>query len=1067
MLVLLALMVALPAGAVASAPFIIDAGFSSHPLGRHLEYCVDKSGAFSLDGIVSGKQDARFLPVQTDYPSFGFSRSPHWFRLKVHNVTGKTVHWILEYNYPSIDHVEAFIPETSGYRLHEGGDSIPFERREVRTRSIAFPVTQGPGEETFYLRVRSSGSLTVPLTAYSRDTFTAGTQNEMALLFLHYGIMLALALYNLFIFASTRERSYLYLALFTASIALYSMVQNGLAFQFLWPSAVRWANVSNPVFLFSSVLWAIQFSRSFLSLGLLTPRTDRVMKYFFLANLPLVLMSFFIDYFFAVQISTASAGITACLVLAAGSMLLLKGRRPARFFMLAWAAMIAGTALTALRAFGLAPSGLVSMWGYQFGSSIMVILFSFGVADQMNVLRREREKALEALKESEEKYRILVENAREGILVIVDDRPRYANRSFIDISGYSPEEFYRLDFFNDLFPDTPKGRELVRSRYHKRLKGEDTPGQYEAQMINRQGEIIDVFISAAVITIEGRTGSLSIITNISSLKKAEKTILHQYEEIQSQYEELEALNEELVSTQNELLDANDSLTREREKLAITLRSIDDAVITTDTSGRITYLNRNAETLAGFSAAEAEGRPCRDLFTMKDPAGGEVMEDPVRMVLDRGGIDNRDMVLARDSGDAVIVELNGALLRDKSGEITGTVLALRDVTAKQRLEQELQKMNRLESLGVLAGGIAHDFNNLLTAVLANTSILRTRASSDEKTQRMFTLIERAGERAVNLTRQLLTFSKGGEPIKKTASVLALLRECVELTLTGSRALCNLVQETPEKELWPLKFDVDQMSQVFNNILINAIQSMPGGGTITVAVANAGTIPEGLPLHKGRHVKISFSDQGPGIPAELQEKIFDPYFTTKNRGYGLGLATSYSIIKKHGGYIQVSSLPGTGSTFTVFLRSSSEHETVEKMLISKPAVSSCCKVLIMDDEDIIRESLAGILEQCGYCSAAAKDGREALEIYREAAEKGDPFDVVIMDLTIPGGMGGREAVAELRKIDPSALCIVSSGYSDDPVLARPGEYGFDGVITKPYKIGVITSTIEGLVKGKTPG
>lgn len=476
------------AGSVfASTPFAIDNNFSHHPLGRHLEYCIDEAGTLTLDGITSGKQVALFQPVMTDYPSFGFSRAFHWFRFKVHNWTGETASWVLEYNYPSIDHVEAFIPGPSGYRLHEGGDSIPFERREIRTRSIAFPVTQPPGEAIIYLRVRSRGSITVPLTAYSRDAFNAGTQSEMALLFLHYGIMLALALYNLFIFASTRERSYLYLSLFVMSIAFYSMVQNGLAFQFLWPRAVRWANVSNPFFLFSSVLWALQFSRSFLGLGVLTPRTDRVIKYFFIANLPLLFTPFFIDYFYATQLSTVSSGITVCLVLAAGSMLLLKGRRTARFFMLAWAAMIAGTALTALRAFGLAPSGLVSMWGYQFGSSIMVILFSFGVADQMNELRREREKALTALKESEEKYRILVENAREGILVIVDDKPRYANRTFIEISGYSPEEFYRLNLFDDLFPDTPSGRELVRSRYHARLRGEETPAQYEAQMINRQG----------------------------------------------------------------------------------------------------------------------------------------------------------------------------------------------------------------------------------------------------------------------------------------------------------------------------------------------------------------------------------------------------------------------------------------------------------------------------------------------------------------------------------------------------------------------------------------------------
>ncbi|RJP24306.1 MAG: hypothetical protein C4529_02875, partial [Deltaproteobacteria bacterium] len=225
----------------ASTPFIIHDNLTSHPLGRHLEYCVDEEGSLTLDGIVSGNQAARFLPVTTEYPSFGYSRAVHWLRLRTHNMAGKTVHWILDYNYPNIDHVESFIPGPGGYVRHEGGDSIPFDRREIRARSIAFPVTQEPGEAAIFLRVRSSGSITVPLTAHSREAFTAGAGNETALLFLHYGIMLALALYNVFIFSSTREKSYLYLFLFTVSIALFSMVQNGLAFQYLWPRAVRWA----------------------------------------------------------------------------------------------------------------------------------------------------------------------------------------------------------------------------------------------------------------------------------------------------------------------------------------------------------------------------------------------------------------------------------------------------------------------------------------------------------------------------------------------------------------------------------------------------------------------------------------------------------------------------------------------------------------------------------------------------------------------------------------------------------------------------------------------------------
>jgi PAS domain S-box-containing protein len=468
------------------------------------------------------------------------------------------------------------------------------------------------------------------------------------------------------------------------------------------------------------------------------------------------------------------------------------------------------------------------------------------------------------------------------------------------------------------------------------------------------------------------------------------------------------------------------------------------------------MNPSAEKLTGYALEKADGKRISDIFSLHAMKDDNAPLNPVHEIIAHGHLENNEMLLHVSGNEPIVVELSGAPIRDKAGNITGAVLALRDITARQRLEQEISKINRLESLGVLAGGIAHDFNNLLTAVLANASLLKMRSTMDEKAHRMLAMIEKAGDKAVNLTRQLLTFARGGEPIKKTASITALLGECIELTLTGSNCLCTVVHETPEVDLWPLAIDSGQISQVFNNLLINAIQAMPSGGTITVTIRNA-VAPEGLPLAEGRYVSIAFRDEGEGIPEENIGKIFDPYFTTKDRGYGLGLATCYSIIKKHDGYIHVESKQGVGSTFTVYIPSTEEAAKEHVRRKAKATTSKKYRLLLMDDEEYILASLSSILESHGHECATARDGVEALNKYEEAVRQGRAFDIVIMDLTVPGGMGGKDAAREFVKLPQKPVLIVSSGYYSDPVLARPSEYGFDGVIMKPYSSDDVIASI----------
>lgn len=380
---------------------------------------------------------------------------------------------------------------------------------------------------------------------------------------------------------------------------------------------------------------------------------------------------------------------------------------------------------------------------------------------------------------------------------------------------------------------------------------------------------------------------------------------------------------------------------------------------------------------------------------------------------------------------------------------------RDITERRKADEEREKMQRLESIGILAGGIAHDFNNLLAGILGNIDLAKMHVKPGDKLYKRLEDTETASLRARDLTQQLLTFSKGGEPVKKDFSVSALLRDSVGFTLSGSNVRCEYL--IPE-DLWPVNADEGQINQVISNLVINAMQAMPGGGLIIASCENIAIGPkDAIPLKKGQYVKITLRDQGTGISEEHLAKIFDPYFTTKERGKGLGLATSYSIIKRHDGYITVESQLGVGTAFHIYLPASPDAVLAEKAEEEKPFISRG-RILVMDDEEIVRMVATEMLSTLGHEVAVARDGAEAIELYIRAKASGLPFDAVIMDLTIPGGMGGKEAIGRLKEIDPAVKVIVSSGYSNDPIMAHHQEYGFVGSVIKPYMVKDLSEALH---------
>jgi signal transduction histidine kinase/CheY-like chemotaxis protein len=407
--------------------------------------------------------------------------------------------------------------------------------------------------------------------------------------------------------------------------------------------------------------------------------------------------------------------------------------------------------------------------------------------------------------------------------------------------------------------------------------------------------------------------------------------------------------------------------------------------------------------------------------------------------------------------AILIGLWGVALRRRVQQQTGQIR--RQLERETQLESELQRSSRLEALGLLAGGIAHDFNNLLTVVMGNLSLLRDTPQLDDDALSSLDQAEKAVGRSRDLTMQLLTFAKGGNPIRTTVSLAGVVQEAAHFALHGSTVLPSF-RFAPD--LWPAEVDKGQISQVVQNIVINAVQAMPQGGRVDLALANELVPADHRLLAAGRYVRLTISDTGPGISADALPRVFDPYFTTKKSGHGIGLATVHSIVKKHQGHITVTSKPGAGASFHIWLPAAvgTEHPTPAPATTPVKATLSG-RALVLDDEDSIRRLATAMLARLGLETVAVVDGAEAIRAYAAALEQGRPFSLVILDLTIPGGIGGEETLRELLKIDPAVCAIVSSGYSNNPVLSDHRSYGFKGMVSKPYELADLALVVEQLL------
>ncbi len=486
----------------------------------------------------------------------------------------------------------------------------------------------------------------------------------------------------------------------------------------------------------------------------------------------------------------------------------------------------------------------------------------------------------------------------------------------------------------------------------------------------------------------------------------------------------------------------DQLDSARSTFATAFAAMPSGVILTDAKGEITQVNPACEKLFSWPPEAMLGLPLGTIFANSDDAA-RISSDIFKAPLTSPA----ECQLTNARERPFWAELLGAPITSETGKPLGAVVVVVDATERRRAQIERERTGKIDLLGLLAGGIAHDFNNILTAVTSSVTLAKMELDGDSPAMVYLNDTQPALEQARALSRQLLTFSKGGAPVRKLCDVGKLTRETIEFSLRGSKLAP--VFDIPEGA-WPAEVDEGQIGQVLSNLAVNADQASSIGGKLYVALKNQ-LLPsenqKGIPA--GDYLEISVRDEGCGIPFGLLNKIFDPYFTTKKTGNGLGLATVHSIIKRHGGTIEVASREGQGTTFTIWLPAASKLEvTVNSTSVSSNssgAPSRQKRVLLLEDQDIIRISVGRLLEKSGCVVCACESGEKAVEACRNADAK---FDLAILDMTLPGGMSGLETFKQLREIDPELYGVVSSGYAEDPVMAEPERYGFGAVLPKPY-------------------
>jgi PAS domain S-box-containing protein len=510
--------------------------------------------------------------------------------------------------------------------------------------------------------------------------------------------------------------------------------------------------------------------------------------------------------------------------------------------------------------------------------------------------------------------------------------------------------------------------------------------------------------------------------------------------------------------------------RERDLLNRLMETSPVGIVVVDRRGRLTYSNSYAQNLFALSAEELAERTFDDpRWALADPEGNPLSAEdlPFRKIMTTGRpVHGANLSVETGDGRRRQLQVNASSIQDPEGNPDGMVAAVEDVTLRKRVEEELLKVQKLESVATLAGGIAHDFNNLLMIIMGNISLAQDYTDHQGELYQLLVESELACQRATEVTSRFITFSRGGSHVRKVMAVDGVVRDAANLACAGSNIRPRFeFPENPRR----VQIDIRQFQQALINVLNNARDAMPAGGEVEIRVENhlRETGEDHLPLKTGEYVRISVIDSGGGIAEEHLGKIFDPYFSTKakgpEKGVGMGLATTFSVLKGLGGYVEAVSRPGEGTAVHLYLPAAQEPPPAPPETAAAPEAGPVARprrALVMDDEKTIRTLVRQMLHRLGYEVVLTEEGEEAVQAYRDRLASRSGFDLVILDLTVPGGMGGREALARLRELDPHVVAVVSSGYATDPIMADFERHGFSAAMVKPYSLRELRETLEGL-------
>ena len=683
--------------------------------------------------------------------------------------------------------------------------------------------------------------------------------------------------------------------------------------------------------------------------------------------------------------------------------------------------------------------------------------------------------------ESEEKFRTLTNSTNIGVVLHQNKEILYANKVIVNVTGFTEDQLMKMTFFDLIHEDSI---EFFIDNYEKMINGENSLKSIDIKInaitANTNNDKEPIWISITVNEIIYKDNSTYLVSALDITSRK--------------------------SVENQLF-------RERERLKVALESIGDGVITTSIEGVIRYINVAGSEITGYTLEEAVGKDLTDIFNIYYEDDKRKIINPlkkVKLTKEKTVFIDHPLLLSKNDKELRISNTTAPMI-DKSGKIDGIVIVFRDLTEFIDTEDELQRMRKLESLEVLAGGIAHDFNNLLTGIFGNLTIAKLHSPKSEKSYEHIETAEKAMAKAVSLSNQLSAFSKTGDPEKIVTNMEIFVKESAEFSLSGSNVKLNF---EVKDDLLLTEVDQGLLNQVISNIVINASQSMcdnnrsndddegrdvsNNGKNLYLEIKNESKISSknnennvnnnNKPQHiiktsnieskvatfikKSRYndfVRITFRDEGEGIEKKFLSKIFDPYYTTKKKGKGLGLASSHSIMNKHKGQIFVDSEKGIGTEFTLLLPASreiterimKENEEIEDNFFKSswlPKEMKVLKVLIMDDELSLRNVLGEMISILGHDPHLTSDGKELLDRYKTATDENSKFDLVFMDLTIPGGMGGEETIKQLLLMDPDAKAIVASGYQHNSVMINYKKHGFINKMSKPFRIDILKKMLE---------